>query len=232
VKSVIQLPHHYDVSRLRADLEAALASGQQHENRGDYHDGGWTAVALVAVGGATDARGLRWGGWDAPYQKTPVLAQCPYFEEIIDSFRCPTQRVRLLQLAPGKNIHEHRDDGDGWAIGKIRVHIPIVTHEDVYFYVDGQRVIMNPGELWYCDFTRPHRVHNRSPIGRVHMVLDLVVDDWLRAMFPPEPLVEQIRNWEQRARYRGRVAAYRLARSPAVKRARQRLKRVVGWARR
>jgi quercetin dioxygenase-like cupin family protein len=211
VRTIIRLPRQYDVARLRADLAAAQRVGDEHENRGDYHDGGWSAIALYSVGGETTPEALRWAGWGAAYQPTPVLAHCPYFAEIIDGFASPKARVRLLQLAPGTEIHEHQDDGDGWAIGKVRLHIPIITSDEVYFYVDGERVRMQPGELWYCDFTRPHRVHNRSDVGRIHLVLDLMVDDWLRLLFPPEPLGERIRNAAQHARYRAGAARYALS---------------------
>jgi hypothetical protein len=136
------------------------------------------------------------------------MEHTPYLGEILDDFGCTTHRVRLLQLAPGKNINTHSDDGDGWAIGKVRLHIPIITHDEVYFFVDDERVIMKPGELWYCDFTRPHRVHNKSDIGRVHLVIDCAVDDWLRGMFPAESPLERLRNARQRAIYHARTARY------------------------
>jgi len=40
---------------------------------------------------------------------------------------------------------------------------------------------MQEGEYWYLDLSRPHRVENRSQIDRVHLVIDCVLNDWLRA---------------------------------------------------
>jgi hypothetical protein len=225
VKTTIRLDRSYDPARLVKDLDAAIAAGEFILNRPTYHDGGWRALALVALDGKTDAKALRWAGTKANYKKTPILAHCPYFEEIIDSFKCPVQRVRLLRLEPGTKIHEHVDLGDGWAMKKVRLHIPVVTHEKVFFYVDGQRVVMRPGELWYCDFTRPHRVHNQSDIGRVHLVLDLTVDDWLKSVFPKEPLVEQLRGLRQRAEFEGRTKLKELGRRTGLTRL---AKRVLG----
>ena len=216
MQPVIKFDRTYDVDLMKRDLEVALAQGVSIMNRGDYHDGGWRAVPLVAVDGRTDAQGLRWAGWSATYDKTPILRQCPYLEEIVDGFECPRERVRLLRLEPGKNINTHTDLGDGWAMGKVRLHIPIITHEEVYFHVDDQRVIMNPGELWYCDFTHPHRVHNRSNVARVHMVLDLKVNSWLRDFFPPEPLSERMLGAVQRARYFSGYYARQAAAHPAL----------------
>lgn len=227
MQPVIKFERRYDVDRMRRDMEVALGWGVEHMNRGDYHDGGWRAVPLHSVAGRTDAQALRWAGWDAQYEKTPILKACPYLEEIVDGFDCPKERVRLLRLEPGKNINTHTDLGDGWAMGKVRLHIPIITHDEVYFYVDDERVIMRPGELWYCDFTHPHRVHNKSSIGRVHMVLDLKVNDWLRGFFPPEPLGERVKNAVQRARYFSRYYARQAAAHPALAPVKKQVKRAL-----
>jgi hypothetical protein len=227
VQTVIRFDRRYDVERMKRDLDVAFNFGIELENRGDYHDGGWRAIPLHAVDGRTDATGLRWAGWDANYQKTAILAACPYFDEIVDSFECPKERVRLLRLDPGRNINTHTDLGDGWAMGKVRLHVPIVTHDEVYFFVDDERVIMRPGELWYCDFTRPHRVHNKSAIGRVHLVLDLRVNDWLRDFFPPEPLGDKVRNAVQLGRYRTRAYLQKALARPALAPLKRRAKAVI-----
>ena len=227
MQPVIKFDRTYDIGRMRTDLEVALRWGVEHMNRGDYHDGGWRAVPLHAVEGRTDAQALRWAGWEAVYKKTPILAECPYLESIVDEFHCPKERVRLLRLEPGKNINTHTDLGDGWAMGKVRLHIPIITHDEVYFYVDDERVKMEPGELWYCDFTHPHRVHNKSDIARVHMVLDLKVNDWLRGFFPPEPVADRVKNAVQRARYFGGFYARKAAAHPAVAPLKNQVKRAL-----
>ncbi len=219
MNSIVKLPRRYDVELLRADLESALAFGDEHENRGDYHEGGWSAVALVAPDGRTDAEGLRWAGWNASYEKTHILEECPYFEKIVDGFG-PKHRVRLLRLEPDKKVNTHTDDGDGWAVGKVRLHIPIVTNPDVEFYVDDQRVIMEPGELWYCDFTKPHRVHNKGAEGRIHLVLDLAVDETLKDLFPAESAAVRAGNFAKRSRQRARALRYRMTDSSAFKSAR------------
>jgi hypothetical protein len=216
VQTILRLNRTYDANRLKRDLDSAIRVGEFILNRPKYHDGGWRALALVSLEGGTDAKSLRWAGERASYKKTPILRECPYFDQIVDDFKCPVQRVRLLRLEPGAKIHEHVDLGDGWAMKKVRVHIPIVTHEDVHFYVDGKRVMMREGELWYCDFTRPHRVHNQSDIGRVHMVLDLSVDEWLRDFFPPERLIDRVKGYGQYARFHGKAKIKQIARRSGV----------------
>jgi quercetin dioxygenase-like cupin family protein len=215
MKSTICFGPRYDVERLRADLKTAEQQGQAHLHWSTKeHDGGWSAIPLMSVEGKVDPESLRLGA--GRYDKTPILKHCPYFEEIIDSFQCPKHRVRLMRLEPGTNIHEHTDPGDSWALGQVRIHIPIVTHDEVYFYVDGERIMMKPGEMWYCDFSRPHRVANKSPIGRVHLVLDLTVNPWLRQMFPAESLAERLGNWRYWVKFYGRETVYRLGRASGL----------------
>ncbi len=213
----------YDVGRLLADLESAEKAGQFHKHWTDYHDGGWSAIPLVSLGGAVDADSLKHGRGD--YRKTPILAQCPYFEEIIESFHCPKERIRLMRLEPGKKILKHTDPGDAWALGKVRLHVPVVTHEEVYFYLDGERVVMRPGELWHCDFSRPHWIENRGPVARVHFVLDLVVNRWMRDFFPPETLADRVYNAAYWCRFHGKEVARGVAEATGAARLRRALRR-------
>ena len=56
----------------------------------------------------------------------------------------------------------------------------------VEFAVEGKALPMGEGECWYINFNLPHRIHNRGTTDRVHLVIDCVLNDWLRAMFPRE----------------------------------------------
>jgi mannose-6-phosphate isomerase-like protein (cupin superfamily) len=62
----------------------------------------------------------------------------------------------------------------------VRLHIPVVTNPEVEFVLNGVRVEMKEGECWYHNFNLPHRVANRGTVDRVHLVLDCVLNDWLR----------------------------------------------------
>jgi hypothetical protein len=224
MKSAFKFDRQYDVGRLVADLEAARGVGKSHLHfSGHYHDGGWSAIPLVSPGGRIDADGLRHEE-NGKYEKTPILKHCPYMEEIIDSFKCPKQRIRLMKLESGKNVLEHTDPGDSWALGQARLHIPVVTHEDVHFILAGQRLIMKPGELWYCDFSKPHSVHNKSPIDRVHLVLDLEVNDWMRSIFPSETFKEKVDNFVYWGKFRGDEALRATVRATGIGALRRKLK--------
>ena len=97
-------------------------------------------------------------------------------------FQCPLEAVRLLRLGPHARIREHRDIDLGYEFGEIRIHIPVTSNPEVAFYLDGERVDMKPGEAWYMELNLPHRVENAGTGDRVHLVVDCLLNDWLREM--------------------------------------------------
>ena len=179
LETAIRLPFTFDPERLRADLKA-IENVHMQAHYGPYHDGKWSAIGLVSQGGQADELHAGTGR----YEKTELVKACPYFNEILDRFECDKQRVRLMALAPGGKIFEHWDAEETIDSGVARIHIPIVTHRDVVFVLAGHRVRWGPGEVWYGDFSFPHHLENRSQVNRVHMVLDLVVNDFLIGLFP------------------------------------------------
>src|SRR5262249_44878642 len=82
--------------------------------------------------------------------------------------------------------------GSNFQCGSIRIHVPIVTHEKVVFSLDGERVRWREGELWYGDFSKPHWLRNESDVLRVHLVIDVEIDEWVLGLFP-EDFVERRR---------------------------------------
>jgi mannose-6-phosphate isomerase-like protein (cupin superfamily) len=175
-----RLPLAFDVAPLLADV-AALAGDRWvvHFNE-SYHDGGWQGVALRAVGG--DAGRLHSGAHEAAsVADTGLMRACPGIAAALGRLRCPLRAVRLLRLAAGSTIREHRDEDLRFEDGEARLHIPLVTSPAVEFYVDGERLLMEPGECWYIDFSRPHRVQNRGDRERIHLVVDCGVNEWLAA---------------------------------------------------
>ena len=177
-KVAIKLPLRFDPAGLKADLERiASAEWIGHFNT-TYFQGDWTGVALRALPGKVPTL---YADPAAPgYAETAALRQCPRLAAALETFRCPLKSVRLLKLTAGSHIREHRDDDLGWEQGEIRLHVPVVTDPDVDFFLNGRRVVMQEGECWYLDLSLPHRVQNRSQVDRVHLVIDCLLNDWLR----------------------------------------------------
>lgn len=183
-----RLAPRYPVDVLQAELAAVLAHYQPREQFGYYHRGGWSGVALRAVDGDPFADAHVPGG---VFSKTPALQHAPCMEEIIGSFPCEVRRVRLLRLAPGQAVYWHTDKFCSVDARILRLHIPLVTNERVAFQVSHEDCSWQPGELWYADFSFPHRLRNDGVHGRVHLVLDLVANDATRAMLPDAMLAQR-----------------------------------------
>jgi len=176
-----RLALQFDSVRLQAELHR-LAGGPwaQHFNTA-FFEGEWSGILLRA---SPSDRGLysRGGSAAESFTATPELEASPYFQEVLATFQCPLKSVRLLRLAPGSIIREHADGDLGEALGEVRIHIPVVTNPQVEFYLAGKRVGMEAGECWYLDLSLPHRVQNRGATARVHLVVDCVLNDWLREL--------------------------------------------------
>lgn len=185
-KDRLLLPFTFDVKRLQVDL-ANLDQIEwiDHFVKQNY-DGNWSAIALRMQAHAKDMHPIM-SIYADPLCKdwidSPFLKQSPYFQEVISCFQCPLEAVRIMRLAPGSIIKTHTDPETAFEEGCARIHIPIQTHDELYFYLNDERVIMCEGECWYCRFTDPHRVENRGKTDRVHIVIDARVDDWLRDLF-------------------------------------------------
>lgn len=116
------------------------------------------------------------------WQDTDELAACPGIADILEQFLCPIGAARLMRLAPGSIIHEHRDVGLDAAAGTARLHIPLATGNGVQFRLNGSDVPMAVGDCWYLRLEDPHSVANHSNTRRIHLVFDATVNDWLAAL--------------------------------------------------
>ena len=179
----VRLPMAFDPARLAADL--AAFDGDEwvaHFVRQNY-EGDWSALPLRAQVGATHPIQMIYsppGVTD--FADTPFLSRAPYFAEVIAAFACPVTCVRLKRLTPGSVIKEHHDNDLAAEEGVARIHVPVATNDRVEFLLNGTPVTMKPGEAWYLRLADPHAVANRGDADRVHLVIDVLVDDWMRGM--------------------------------------------------
>lgn len=176
-----KLPFSFDETLLQTDLSVCEASAwKEHFNTNDY-SGSWTAIALRSPSGK--ASDILAHPTEFQFADTPLLHQCNYFKKILSEFKFEKEAVRLLRLAPGSIIKEHRDMGLAYRFGEFRIHIPIQTKSSVSFLIGNFNVPMKSAECWYADFDLPHSVKNESDTERIHLVIDGKRNEWTDAIF-------------------------------------------------
>ncbi len=85
-------------------------------------------------------------------------------------------RVILTKLKPGGEIARHVDEGP-YADRYDRFHVCLSGHS--LFYVDTESQAMRPGELWWFNHKRPHKVDNyRTQDDRIHLIIDIEAPEY------------------------------------------------------
>jgi hypothetical protein len=179
----LRLPLAFDATGLAADLDALLENDWiPHLVRQNY-EGDWSVAPLRAPAGETHP--LRMGfpnPGQTAFVDTPLLDRLPAVRSALGRFGCPLRGARLMRLAPGAAILEHCDPDLDAAAGRARLHIPILTNDETSFLLNGRAVAMAPGETWYLRLLDPHAAANRGISDRVHLVVDVEVDSWMRGL--------------------------------------------------
>jgi hypothetical protein len=122
--------------------------------------------------------GLQWFQVDLD----PSLPVCA---KLLAELDVPTPNLMVFYyLEPGATIHPHRDLTGAGLNNRIRFHLPIVTNPDVDFRVSGDRVRMQPGDLWCLDTSYRHSVYNGGKESRVHIVVECDITPNLRRRLP------------------------------------------------
>jgi hypothetical protein len=179
----LELALSFDVTQLDRDLARLAQENWTKHFITQNYEGDWDVVALRC---ASDAKHAVQQIFAAPgakkFSDTPLLAASPGFRKVLRTFRCPLRSVRLARLTPGSLLKEHTDHDFGFEAGTVRLHVPIVTNPDVVFLINGTRVMMEAGSVWYLRLSDPHSVANRGVTDRIHMLIDAELNDWLRAL--------------------------------------------------
>lgn len=178
----VLLPLEFDAARMAADLAALGDAPWTLHFVPQNFDGDWSAMPLRAPADAEHPIQMIYSRPNArDFADTPMLARAPYLQQVIAAFECPVRCVRLMRLTPGSAIREHCDPDLAPEFGWARIHVPIATNDETTFFLNRIPLWMGPGETWYLRLADPHRVENRGGTDRVHLVLDVEVNDWLVA---------------------------------------------------
>jgi hypothetical protein len=154
---------------LKFDLERMVHEASQFEESvWQPHPGkhpGNSALPLISHGGQNN------DDFSGRMQETPHLQKCEYIRQVCANFGEVLGRSRLMRLAGGSEVPIHVDAIYHWH-RHVRIHIPIITNEQVIFHCGTREVNMKAGECWLFDSWRNHKVVNHSEETRIHLVLD------------------------------------------------------------
>src|SRR5580704_637974 len=173
----LRLPFTFDAGLLARDLDGLSAVGWIRHFVPQNYDGDWSVIPLRGKAGAKHPVAMIYSDPTCTdFADTPMLAACPYFRQVLDTFQAPLRAVRLMRLTPGSIIKEHTDLQLSFEEGTVRIHVPVVTNAGVEFYLNRSRVALDAGSSWYLRLSDPHSVVNRGSSDRVHMVIDAEVN--------------------------------------------------------
>lgn len=179
----VKLPVNFDADALRADLDALAGLDWTEHFVKQNFEGDWSVLPLRGNAKATHPIQMIYPDHTATeFVDWPPLERTPMFREVIAALGSPVRYARLMRLTPGSVIKEHFDMDLMAEMGTARVHVPVTTNPDVEFLLNRERVDMKPGETWYLRLSDPHSVANRGASDRIHLVLDVEVDDAFEAM--------------------------------------------------
>ncbi len=178
----VKLPFTFDVDKMKQDLEAMNLSNFTYYEavplRSPAH---MVDTSLPLPPPADDYADGSWTDW----MNTPYLENAPYIKSIVEFFQEHTKvtLVRALRLEAGNVIDEHKDVTLGLQVERsvIRLTIPIISDDQVEFYLNNKIVPMKPGECWYMRLSDPHRVINNSAVDRINISIDMIPNDWVQS---------------------------------------------------
>lgn len=145
----------------------------------------WRSLPLRSIGGDPD-RTDPGGPSETGFADTCWRQQAPSLDALLRTLPAPLRAVRLMALSPGAESPVHNDTKCGLPWGTVRLHVPLVTNPGAVLELGGIEHRWQPGQLWYADFTREHRVRNTGDAVRIHLVVDCHVTPALLRLFPPE----------------------------------------------
>lgn len=179
----LRLPLRFDPAALEQALTALEAGPWTAHFVPQHFSGEWSVIPLRAPAGAvhpilkiTSTPG------ETDWIDTELLGASPGFRAVLEALPGPLYAARLMRLGAGSEIHEHRDDDLAAELGMVRLHIPVRTNAAVDFRLNGRRIAMAVGEVWYLRLADRHSVSNRGVSDRVHLVVDIPLNPPLTAL--------------------------------------------------
>jgi len=157
-----KLPLQFDATQL---AEEVLSLNDEDWIPHPDHFKGNSSVPLISLNGEIN------NDFNGQMKMTRTLSKLTYLQQVIASFGEVFGRSRLMRLSPNCEVPLHTDTSYHW-LKRVRIHIPIITDENVIFHCADKKVHMAAGETWIFDSWKQHKVVNQGQTNRVHLVVD------------------------------------------------------------
>ena len=137
----------------------------------------------ISVAGFPGEGNVNWNSIVLYYQSfKEAYSISPDVDLLIEKLNLNIRLARIMILGINGEILKHKDNFLSQNVA--RLHIPIITNSDFDFYIEDEKCEWLPGELWYGDFSKEHYGKNRGKTERVHLVLDILVDELFSQKLP------------------------------------------------
>jgi hypothetical protein len=108
----------------------------------------------------------------------PLRAKYPSIEPILSKvqnlgYGYSFGKIVIANLKPWGEILPHYDRGDYYKYHN-RIHVPLITNENVVFNVGTEKFKMKSGKVYLFQNLVHHSVKNQSENNRVHIVIDVL----------------------------------------------------------
>lgn len=172
--NAIKLPFQFNVKAIKADIQSLKESGYYLLDNTYLEPGSLVGFHLIEP---EVEQGV------PVFRPNQHLSQSPALLSLYDTFKCDKETYRIHSLRAGCTIKKHRDIARNFEHSIIRIHVPIISTDEIYTYLDDKRVKMEPGECWYMDLDLYHEIFNKSDQDRVNLVMDCVRNKWWEDIF-------------------------------------------------
>ena len=107
-----------------------------------------------------------WDHWKATLLPAMEAVTAPY-----GYARGYYPRVMLARLPAGKFVGPHKD-GKDWAVHPHKIHIPIQTNDQSFFFLEKERFHFEVGKGYEVNNGLQHRVVNGGTTDRIHLIFE------------------------------------------------------------
>jgi hypothetical protein len=112
------------------------------------------------------------------FQKSKAELQ-DIFDKVESIYGGSVIRAEFINMLPSSRVRMHKDRSDILYVSR-RFHIPIKTNKLVYFVSNDEKMNLEQGNIYELNNINYHGVYNNSLENRIHLIVDVLPDEYLK----------------------------------------------------